>query len=196
MQISPINNMQNSNTNFKRLVIHENTAKFIKQLHENDTALIKTWEEKLANTKHFDLAVYNKVFPVIVSKIYKGWAIEGKANVGQAIGSSLPVEFADAVDFGWLHFMDLEFATPERANIARNSLLKENNIYSSNDEINELGRAVNAVEVLEEAFDYRQARLAAKKAKHKQAETPNKVSFLDKVLEKFGLKRLTKSVEL
>ena len=195
MQITPINNTQNSNTNFKKLVIHDNAAKIIKQLPEKDAALIKTWEEKLANTKHFDLKLYESLFPFIKSKKFQDWTVEGKAKVGDAIGTRLMVKFPDAVDCGFPHFLDLQFATSEKTNAVRNSLLKENNIYSSNEEINELGRAVNTVEALEESFEYRDIRLKAEEkeaqeAEAKQAEAKKNASFLDKVLEKIGLKRI------
>ena len=46
------------------------------------------------------------------------------------------VKFPDAVDCGFPHFMDLEFATSEKTNAVRNSLLEVNNNYSTNEEIN------------------------------------------------------------
>ena len=179
MHISPINKTREANTNFKKLKMNHYTHDYVKTISEKDRKLIQSWKKELANTKYFDILVscdYNhKLTTFLYKKDSKDLIGIGPIEVINQEKNNLEVVIKVDKDSNLCnkyHYMMLQFPSKEKANQAKEKMSYWNNQYSTQFNVNQIGRAVSAVQVLEEAKRY------------------ENLSTWDKIKVKLGLKTI------
>ena len=161
MHISPINKTQEANTNFKKLKMNNFAKSYVKTLPEKEVKLIESWKEKLANTKFFDILVngnrttntlYTFLFDKNTERLYQFGLVEIHSHRGNNLKIAIRDGNRRFCEADYLE-MNLKFKSKKRATEAKQKL-DYYDVFSSDSLINRIGRAVNAVQVLEEAKTY------------------------------------------